>query len=532
VSSGPLIEKERNEPAETRSKTKNSIGRGIFAAASMILQITWVCLAMTYFEDSYVWISWLIRLAAVCMVLHLYAKRENISFKLPWIMLILTFPILGVAMYGMVEHSGTMKRMRKRYREIDLCLLPLLPDSTELIQEVEKEDLIFANMARAIQNAGGEPRGYPLYAGTEVQYYGDAMEGLLAQVEALEKAEHFILMEYHAIEDGQGFAKIHEVLRRKASEGVEVNLIYDDLGSIGFVDRTFRENLNREGIHTRVFNPVVPILAFFQNNRDHRKITVIDGKVGFTGGYNLADEYFHYMEPYGHWKDSGVRLTGDAVLSLMEMFEEMWNAIDPEKCGDFIRFMPRSEAALPGRHGYVQPYADSPMDSILVGENVYMNLINAAQKYIWFTTPYLVITEEMKRMLILAARRGVDVRIITPGIPDKKLIYNVTRSYYDELVDGGVRIFEYTPGFLHTKDCLCDGRYATCGTINLDFRSFYHHFEDGVLMMDTPAVGQIKEDFEKTFAASEEVTEAYRNIRKVSPHRLWQMILRLFSPLM
>jgi cardiolipin synthase len=254
--------------------------------------------------------------------------------------------------------------------------------------------------------------------------------------------------------------------------------------------------------------------------------------VGFTGGYNLADEYFHYKEPYGRWKDSGVKLTGDAVLSLMEMFEEMWNAIDPEKGEDFIRFFPRKSAALPGAHGYVQPYADSPMDSVLVGEDVYMNLINAAQKYIWFTTPYLVITEEMKRMLILAARRGVDVRIITPGIPDKKLVYNVTRSYYGELVDGGVRIFEYTPGFIHTKDCLCDGRYATCGTINLDFRSFYHHFEDGVLMMDTPAVGQIRADFLETFDVSKEVTQDYRNRTKITPTWIWRLILRLFSPLM
>ncbi|MDD5848149.1 MAG: phospholipase D-like domain-containing protein [Firmicutes bacterium] len=532
MSSGLLIEKERNQPVETRSKTKNSIGRGLFAAASMILQVVWVVLAMTFFKDSYVWIDWLIQAAAVCMVLHIYAKRENICFKLPWIMLILAFPILGVAMYGMVEHSGTMKKMRLRYRRIDACLLPLLPDSTDLINQVEKEDLIFANMARSIQDAGAQPRGYPLYAGTDAVYYADAMEGLVAQVEELKKAEHFILMEYHAIEDGQGFAKIHEVLKEKAAAGVEINLIYDDLGSIGFVDRAFREKLNAEGIHTRVFNPVSPILGFFQNNRDHRKITVIDGRVGFTGGYNLADEYFHYKEPYGRWKDSGVKLTGDAVLSLMEMFEEMWNAIDPEKGEDFIRFFPRKSAALPGAHGYVQPYADSPMDSVLVGEDVYMNLINAAQKYIWFTTPYLVITEEMKRMLILAARRGVDVRIITPGIPDKKLVYNVTRSYYGELVDGGVRIFEYTPGFIHTKDCLCDGRYAACGTINLDFRSFYHHFEDGVLMMDTPAVGQIRADFLETFDVSKEVTQDYRNRTKITPTWIWRLILRLFSPLM
>ena len=527
MSSGPL----KDQPVESRSKTKNSIGRGIFAAASMILQITWVCLAVTYLRDNYALINWLIEIAALVMVLHIYRKRQNMAFKLPWTMLILTFPILGVTMYWFVQHSGTMKKMKKRYASIDDSLLPNLPDSSALIDEVAENDPTFAGMARSIQRHGGDPSGYPLYDDTDVTYFADAVDGLEAQVLELEKAEHFILMEYHAIEDGEGFSKIHRVLKEKAAQGVEIRFIYDDLGSIGFVNKSFMEELNAEGITTRIFNPVVPILQIFQNNRDHRKITVIDGKVGFTGGYNLADEYFHIKEPYGYWKDSGVMLEGSAVTSLTSMFVEMWCAICPDKDTDLQRFFPRVQHT-PKMKSLVQPYADSPMDEVCTGEDVYMNLIGAARSYIWFTTPYLVITDEMKRMLILAAQRGVDVRIVTPGIPDKKLIYKVTRSYYGELVDGGVRIFEFTPGFIHTKDCLCDGIYATVGTVNLDYRSFYHHFEDGVLMKGTDAIDGVKKDFLDIFSKSEEVTEKYRGITKLTPKRLWQLILRLFAPLM
>lgn len=460
----------------------------------------------------------------------LYIINGNIdpSPKLTWLLVVFLFPVSGVLLLVIVNTNLGNRRLKEEMQSIvdrTKCRIPQTQNTLNRMMEYEPEML---SLSTFINKSGC----YPVYENTDVRYFplGDDMFPVF--LEELRKAERFIFLEFFIIHEGYMWGSILSILAEKAKQGLEVRVCYDGTCEFALLPHDYPERLAKLGIKCKVFSPIKPFISTHYNYRNHRKIAVIDGKVGFTGGYNLADEYFHYMEPYGHWKDSGVRLTGDAVLSLMEMFEEMWNAIDPEKCGDFIRFMPRSEAALPGRHGYVQPYADSPMDSILVGENVYMNLINAAQKYIWFTTPYLVITEEMKRMLILAARRGVDVRIITPGIPDKKLIYNVTRSYYDELVDGGVRIFEYTPGFLHTKDCLCDGRYATCGTINLDFRSFYHHFEDGVLMMDTPAVGQIKEDFEKTFAASEEVTEAYRNIRKVSPHRLWQMILRLFSPLM
>ena len=265
------------------------------------------------------------------------------------------------------------------------------------------------------------------------------------------------------------------------------------------------------------------------NNRDHRKITVVDGQVGFTGGYNMADEYFNLTHPYGEWKDSGLRLEGPAVRSLTVTFLEMWNATQkvPDDPAPFL-----VPAAVPeDAEGYVIPYADSPLDSIATGEDVYLNLIKNAKRYVYITTPYLIIDEEMQRELTLAARRGVDVRIITPGIPDKKTVFRVTRSYYADLATAGVRIFEYTPGFIHAKQFVADGEVATCGTINLDYRSLYLHFENGCWFCHCPAVAQVRKDFDELFPICKEVTAEYAGHRERHVRGL-NCILRLFGPLM
>ena len=276
---------------------------------------------------------------------------------------------------------------------------------------------------------------------------------------------------------------------------------------------------------------LVIALNLFLNNRDHRKLTVIDGRVGFTGGYNLANEYFNLTHPYGHWKDTGIKITGDAVRSLTVTFLEMWNAVrgDDHNDRDYDRYLPRYDYYAE-EDGFVIPYADSPMDREQVGENVYISVAGYAKDYAWFATPYLILTDEMSHALSLAAKRGVDVRIITPGIPDKKLVYFITRSYYQPLVAGGVRIFEYTPGFSHCKMSIADDRIATCGTINLDYRSLYHHFENGCLFAYCSAVAEVKKDFEKTMAECREVTAEY--MAPGAGRQLKQLILRLFAPLM
>ena len=319
-------------------------------------------------------------------------------------------------------------------------------------------------------------------------------------------------------------------MAKKAAEGVEVRILYDDVGCIGFLDKSFIDRMNAIGVQCRVFNYVVPFLNIFMNNRDHRKIMVIDGKVGFTGGYNLADEYFNITHPYGYWKDTGVKLTGRAVQNFTMMFLEMWNVMGQADT-DYEKYLKAlQEGAEDGNvqkaSGYVQPYADSPLDGEPVGENVYLNLIKTAKKRLYVATPYLIISDEMTRELGLAAKRGVDVRVFTPGIPDKKIIYGVTRSYYSGLVRQGVRVYEYTPGFLHAKQMLCDGDTATVGTINMDYRSLYHHFENGVWMHGCDAIRDIEADFDKLLQDSEEVTDKYRDGRKNMAVRGWQCIMR------
>ena len=339
-------------------------------------------------------------------------------------------------------------------------------------------------------------------------------------------------MEYHAIEDKESWHRIQTALEERVRAGVEVRVFYDDMGSIGFINTDFVKKLESVGIKCRVFNPFAPGLNLFLNNRDHRKITVVDGKVGFTGGYNLANEYFNITHPYGQWKDTGIRLEGDAVRSLTITFLEMWNAIkaSDQDDTDIDRYLPESDYQAEEK-GYVQPYADSPMDDEQVGEEVYISMANKAEKYCYYITPYLIITDEMTHALSLAAKRGVDVRIITPGIPDKKLVYGVTRSFYGGLVRNGVRIFEWEPGFCHAKMSIADDKMATCGTINLDYRSLYHHFENGCFLYHCNAVAEIKRDFDKTFKECREVTEQYRTGRSATL-RLGQLFLRLFAQLL
>ncbi len=373
---------------------------------------------------------------------------------------------------------------------------------------------------------------YPVYQNTDISYYDEAIKGLRAQLNDLSRAKKFIFMEYHAIEDDKAWQEFQEVLVERVKAGVEVRILYDDIGSIGFINTNFVKKMKQLGIKCRVFNPFTPILNVFLNNRDHRKITVIDGKVGFTGGYNLANEYFNYTHPYGQWKDTGVRIEGEAVQSMTITFLEMWNAISNEEENDidFKKYLLQPDYHVKGT-GFIQPYADSPMDGKRVGEEIYISIVNKAEKYCWFMTPYLIITDEMTHALCLAAKQGIDVRIITPGIPDKKFIYNITRSFYHVLVKHGVKIYEWTPGFCHAKMSVADDCMATCGTINLDYRSLYHHFENGCFIVNSQVVLDIRDDMKATMDDCREVTEEYR-IGQSAYLRLGHLFMRLFAGLL
>lgn len=510
--------------AESKRNVKNSIGRLTFAAFAFFLQAGWIVMLVLRLNDYSAKLSLASNFIALLLVFWIYGKPGNSAFKMTWIILILFFPVLGICIYGLFGHKDATKKVRLKFNAIHKNLMGYLAQKQNVMEELEGEGREYANQFRYLLSQ----EGYPVYCNTDVTFYGNAMEGFEAQLEELEKAEHFIFVHYYAIEDAESFGRMKEILTRKAAQGVEVRILYDDVGSIGFITPEFVKRMEAMGIRCKMFNPVMPVMQIFMNNRDHRKITVIDGRVGFTGGYNLADEYFNITHPYGYWKDSGVRLEGEAVRSLMVMTLEMWNLT--EKCQEeYGRYFKNQKFSIE-KDGFVQPYADSPMQPA-VGENVYLNVIKQAKDYFYITAPYLIISDEMIRELYMAAERGVDVRIITPGIPDKKIIYRVTRSYYASLVRHGVRIYEYTPGFIHAKQSIADGKVATVGTINLDYRSLYHHFENGVLLYGCRAIDEIRQDFLDILAQSREVSEKYKQDRFSVVFGV-DCLLRLIAPLL
>lgn len=515
-----------NSTSENKADVRNGVLRLVIAAIIMALQlVVIVFLAMkinSYIEG----ISLVIRIIAIFLVLVIYSQPKTSAMKMPWIILMCIFPVLGVILYIIIGYNHSIRHMRKRYGQLEDELFPLIPQDEKVLDRMEEKDPMIANISRYVADYAR----YPVFEGTKVTYYAEATDALEAQLEDLKKAEKYIFLFYYAIEDAESFHRVEDVLIERAKAGVEVRIYYDDVGSIIFIDKDFVKRMEKQGFKCRVFNPFTPLLNIFLNNRNHQKITVIDGKIGYTGGYNLANEYFNITHPYGYWKDTGVRLEGEAVRSFTITCLEMWNAEKGEKDADYSPYLP--EITPPeDATGFVQPYADTPLDDENVGENVYISLIERAQKYIWFETPYLIISDEMIHALGLAAKRGVDVRIVTPRIPDKKVVFKVTRSYYHCLTMNGVRIYEYLPGFPHGKMCVSDDKVATCGTINLDFRSLYHHFENGVLYYDCPAVQQTKEDFLNILPQCEDVTEQYATGRSAKM-RLEQMILRLISPLL
>ena len=514
---------------EKKASTRNGVLRVIFVVIAFCLEIAFIVGLFRSGLDQYAEIvSIVIRILALLIVLALYSQNSPPSLKIPWIILILLAPPIGVALYLMIGLAGSTKKMKERYENEDRKLLPFLVQNNAVSDELAMTHPSCSGVSRYIYRESK----YPIYHNSKVDYFADASDGLESQKKDMREAKKFIFMEYFAIENAESWQGVEEILAEKASEGLDVRVFYDDVGSIGFINVDFVKRLEKLGIKCRVFNPMTPALNIFLNNRDHRKMTVIDGKIGYTGGYNIANEYFNVTSPYGYWKDTGIRIEGEAVRALTATFLSMWNAVrdndkDDTHYGTFFPEADRQERV----DGYVQFYADSPMDKLPVGEDVYMSMANRAKKYLYIITPYLIITDEMNRTLGIAAKRGVDVRIVTPGIPDKPLIYKITRSYYSHLAMSGVRIFEYTPGFCHAKMSVSDDIIATCGTINMDYRSLYHHFECGCLMVESDAVLAIRDDFEDIFAKSTEVTEKYRSGRS-AVLRFGQLLLRVAAPLL
>ncbi len=506
---------------------RNGILRMSIVVLAFLVQVALAVSLFTWLNNYSSYVQMFMSACALVTVTVLYSTDKTSAMKMPWIIMILLMPIFGITVYYLVGYDTTVSKMKKRYIKTDGELLPLLPECSELLNEKKTADPV----STAIANYLVKNSGYPAYNNSDTVYFDDAEKGFEAQLEAMAKAEKFIFMEYHAIENAESWDRVMDVLEDRVSHGVEVRILYDDMGSIGFVDVDFAEALENAGIKCRVFNPFHFGRNIFLNNRDHRKITVIDGYIGFTGGYNIANEYFNVTHPYGQWKDTGVCIFGDAVKNLSAMFLEMWNASEGES-EDYSKYLAAVPYTAVESDALIQPYGEIPTDDKHIGEDVYISMVGMATEYCWFMTPYLIITDEMQHALSLAARRGVDVRIITPGIPDKKIVYNVTRSFYKNLMKNGVKIYEWSPGFCHAKMCVTDDKRAICGTINLDYRSLYHHFEDAVFMSGCSAVGQIRTDLEKCMAESRIIGNDFFTGFAHRLRHVGQLVLRVFAELL
>ena len=451
--------------------------RIFYVVLAMLLQLIWLFLLVWKLAEYSKYISLAITVISLLSVLWILNKKSILLIS--WdTMLIMAFPVFGLLLYMLFGQSRIADYMQIQYEKIRRESLPYLQPDPEIYEKIEEQDPSAAVQSEYICRLSA----FPAHTNTEAEYFqvGDDMFPVLVQ--ELEQAEHYIYIEYFIINDGVMWRTILDILERKAAEGVDVRLIYDGFGCLTTLPHKYDRFLEEKGIKCRVFNPFRPMLNIIQNNRDHRKICVIDGKTGFTGGINLADEYINQRERFGHWKDTAVVLRGEAVWNMTLMFLHMWNVINAiREPIDYEKYFPHAyhPEEFTG-NGFIQPFSDTPLDGEVLGENIYLNIINRAKRYVYICTPYLIIDNEMMTALCLAAKGGVDVRIMTPGVPDKKMVFLLTQSYYEQLIEAGVKIYEYQPGFLHAKSFVCDDEIAVVGTINLDYRSLYLHFEDGV----------------------------------------------------
>lgn len=460
------------------------------------------------------------------MVVYIINKEGNPSFKVAWCIIILVLPVFGGIFYLLFGDKKVPKALQKTMLNSIQKTIPLLSQDQDILTELKKTNYeAYKESSYVWFNTY-----FPVYQRTETTYFKVGEEKYAKLIEELKKAKSFIFMEYFIVEEGEFWNSVLQILEEKVKEGVLVRFMYDDAGCVSKLNPHYKKTLERKGIECAVFNPIKAQLVIQMNNRDHRKITVIDNQVGFVGGINLADEYINKVVRFGHWKDTAVMLKGEAVWSLTVMFLQFWNYVDKEKNINFLKFKLPVEEEIES-DGFVQPFSDSPTDNEEAGLNVHMNMINNAKEYIYIHTPYLVIGYEMHKALTLAAKSGVDVRIVCPYIPDKWYVHWVTQSNYLPLINHGVKIYEYKPGFIHSKSIVCDDEIGICGTINMDYRSYYLHYECGVLLYNCKTLKTMKEDFLQTLNVCVEITkEDCKNTFFLK--KIIQAMLNFFAPLM
>ena len=496
-----------------------AIKRGIIVLIGLGLQILLSLFVDLFLIEHIAIISLFYGMSGFLLVLGLIKNSKNYSYTLPWIIILIMFPLIGTLLYVILGNSKNKSKILKRITQSEKNSKKYLIQSEKIRNEFKSNSSL-----RYLSDY----TGYPVTKNNDITYYplGElAFEDMLVE---LKKAEKFIFFEYFIVAKGKMWNSILEILEEKAAKGVDVRVMYDDLGCVATLKKSYPKELEKKGIKCVAFNRLNPIAGVIMNNRDHRKIMVIDGKVAFSGGINIADEYININSKYGHWKDNGIRIIGDAVWNYTVMFLGLWNSFKKED-KDFTKFKHVfQERAID--NGFVVPYGETPLDEEITGEDVYLNIINQANDYVYIFTPYLIVDTDMINSLNLAAKRGVDVRIVIPGIPDKKIVYTLSESHIEPLVKSGVKVYKYTPGFVHAKVFVSDDKIATVGTINMDYRSLYLHFECGCYMENVDVIPDIKKDLIDTIDQSHEVTK-----KEITPNLLkwiWQALLSLIAPLM
>ncbi|MDD6211943.1 MAG: cardiolipin synthase [Clostridiales bacterium] len=492
----------------TIKRGKKGFARVVFGRSALILvlillQFVGLWLLFSRLENYIAYVYGIFLVVVLLLVVHIINKDSNPAFKIAWLVLIMGLPVVGTLFYFFVTGQVGVRLLQDRLRKNLVETRKYLRQEDSVLESLEREDPESLGLAVYMNNYGG----YPIYRNSEVTYFPLGENKFEEMLRQLEEAKKFIFLEYFIVDEGEMWNAVLDILRRKVKEGVEVRFLYDGLCTLKLLPVSYPKQLLAYGIQCRVFSPLRPALSTVQNNRDHRKILVIDGHTAFTGGVNLADEYINRVDRFGHWKDTAIMVKGEAVTSFTMMFLQMWNlsSMSPEAYQRYIVPPEQLRRPVPG---YVMPYGDSPLDNELVGSMVYMDIINRAKKYVHICTPYLVLDNEMVTALRFAAKRGVEVQLILPHHPDKKYAYLLARVFYEELIPHGVQIYEYLPGFVHAKSFVSDDRCCTVGTINLDFRSLYLHFECGTYMTLGSVVADVERDFQETKKKCRRITEA------------------------
>ena len=466
----------------------------------LVMQVLILFSAFQWFKEFLPHIYGGTALFSFIMVVYLLNSRINSTAKVTWLIVIMLLPVFGVLLFLYTQSDIGHRALKARVDQIITGTKEIIPQEQAVMEQLLEENRGVAALSHYMHRSGC----HPVYGKTSVTYFPLGEHKFEEMLKQLAEAKHFIFMEYFIVDEGIMWGRVLEILAKKAAEGVDVRMMYDGACEFALLPHDYPKRLRKLGIQCKVFAPVSPFVSTHYNFRDHRKILVIDGHTAFNGGVNLSDEYINQTSKFGHWKDTAVMLKGEAVKSFTLMFLQMWGI--GEKETDFKRFLSYPSFPVDGARGYVIPYGDCPLDDDKLGERVYMDILNRSLEYVHIMTPYLILDEEISAALKFAAERGVDVALILPGIPDKRIPYALAKTHYASLLASGVKIYEYTPGFVHAKVFVSDSREAVVGTINLDYRSLYHHFECATYMYGTDCVPAIEADFQDTLAKCRQVT--------------------------